>query len=141
MSMKEFRDQLTKSFGIKMTPAEMGALRDTYDRDGNGFINGSEFHLWWFKLAEEKHATVERERQTAITRRTRLTVRAPAPSLLPTDIDSRLTHDERKSLRSTIGSGGGLDALRAKYAGVTSDGVRPGTAPPTAEARAEAATA
>ena len=138
MSMKEFRDQLTKSFGIKMTPAEMGALRDTYDRDGNGFINGSEFHLWWFKLAEEKHATDERERQTAITRRTRLTVRTPAPSLLPTDIDSGLSRDERKTLRSTISGGGGLDALRAKYAGVTSDGARPVTAPPNGPPTAQA---
>ena len=32
MSMKEFRDQLTKSFGIKMTPAEMGGPRHVRPR-------------------------------------------------------------------------------------------------------------
>jgi hypothetical protein len=120
-----------QSFDIKMTSAEMGALRNRFDRDGNNYVNGGEFQAAFFKLSDDEHAAAEQERQIAVTRRRTLTVRAPAPNLVPRGIESALTGVERNTLAGTVGvSVDNLAALREKYKHATrEDDDRPGSAP------------
>lgn len=60
-----FRDQLSTSFGIKMSPKELGALFQHVDRDGNGLVDGDEF-LIVFAREGDRWRKMELEREMKI---------------------------------------------------------------------------
>ena len=48
-----FREQLKSRFAINLSPAELGALFRSFDRDGNGTVDGAEFLSEFFRLGTE----------------------------------------------------------------------------------------
>jgi len=61
-----FADQLIRSFDIRLKPRELGALISYVDRDGNGFIEGSEF---WIAFQKEGRRWRELERSRELKQR------------------------------------------------------------------------
>jgi hypothetical protein len=50
MDPVELKDQLKRNFGIKVNAAELGALCNHFDKDGDGTIDGSEFLIEFFRI-------------------------------------------------------------------------------------------
>ena len=50
-----FSNLLRISFGLRFTPAELGALVVLFDRDGDGAIDSGEFGAMWRKLGHAQH--------------------------------------------------------------------------------------
>lgn len=44
---------LIKVFGLKLSPGELGAMMQEFDRDGDGTVNCSEFLLTFFRIGFE----------------------------------------------------------------------------------------
>jgi Ca2+-binding EF-hand superfamily protein len=61
MSPYVFKDQIFRTFGIKLTPKELGALMKHFDRDGDGTVDCSEFLLAFFKLGFDKRSEWHKE--------------------------------------------------------------------------------
>jgi Ca2+-binding EF-hand superfamily protein len=63
MSPKIFKEQLKHVFGIVLSPQELGALMNFFDRDGDGMINCAEFLVAFFRMGfEERTKFVRNER-------------------------------------------------------------------------------
>jgi Ca2+-binding EF-hand superfamily protein len=61
-----FREMLKRTFNLKLTPPELGALIAVFDKDGDGNIDTAEFLLTFFKhgfAAREQEVQEQRERQ------------------------------------------------------------------------------
>jgi Ca2+-binding EF-hand superfamily protein len=54
-----FKEQLRKTFHLNVSPGELGAIIDIFDKDGDGTVDGAEFLNQFFKI---KHS--ERDRRT-----------------------------------------------------------------------------
>ena len=64
MSPKIFKEQLKHVFGIVLSPQELGALMNFFDRDGDGMINCAEFLVAFFRMGfEERTKFVRNERE------------------------------------------------------------------------------
>ena len=64
MSPKIFKEQLKHVFGICLSPQELGALMNFFDRDGDGMINCAEFLVAFFRMGfEERSKFVRAERE------------------------------------------------------------------------------
>ncbi|CAM9317367.1 unnamed protein product, partial [Sphacelaria rigidula] len=58
-----FKEQLKRVFNIKLTPLELGALMQAFDKDGDGAVNCSEFLLTFFRMGfEARHKALRRRR-------------------------------------------------------------------------------
>ena len=71
MSPKIFKEQLKLVFGIVVSPQELGALMNFFDRDGDGMINCAEFLVAFFRMGFEertKFVRNEREKKAKIRR-------------------------------------------------------------------------
>jgi hypothetical protein len=65
-----FKEMLKRTFGLKLSAAELGALISVFDKDGNGQIDTAEFLLTFFKhgfAAREQDVHDQREKQTRMT--------------------------------------------------------------------------
>lgn len=45
--------RLYQVFGIKLSPAELGAVMEEFDKDGDGTVNCAEFLLTFFRVGFE----------------------------------------------------------------------------------------
>jgi len=57
-----FREMLKRTFGIKLTPGELGAAVKFFDSDGDGTVDSQEFLKHFFKLQRTERSTVRRNR-------------------------------------------------------------------------------
>ena len=48
-----FKQQLQRCFSLHFTPKELGAVVDHFDKDKNGFIDGSEFLVGFYTLSQK----------------------------------------------------------------------------------------
>lgn len=70
-----FKEQLRRVFNLHVTPKELGALMDLFDKDKDGAINCTEFILVFAKMGAEERALQaqrQREKQAQDTERRRL---------------------------------------------------------------------
>ncbi|CAM9189608.1 unnamed protein product, partial [Chrysoparadoxa australica] len=59
-----FKEQIKRVFNVKLTPAELGAAIELFDKDGDGTVNCSEFLLTFFRIGFAKRSkTVQRRRK------------------------------------------------------------------------------
>lgn len=61
-----FKEMLKRTFGLKLSPPELGALIKVFDKDGDGNIDTAEFLLTFFKhgfAAREQELQQQREKQ------------------------------------------------------------------------------
>eukprot|EP00752_Nemacystus_decipiens_P018201 g16330.t1 len=68
-----FKEQLKRVFGLKLTPSELGAAMQEFDKDGDGTVNCAEFLLTFFRKGFEgrnKALQRRREEETARAKRT-----------------------------------------------------------------------
>jgi len=56
-----FKDMIFRTFGIKLTPKELGALMKHFDKDGDGTVDCSEFLNSFFRLGFEKRSQWHQE--------------------------------------------------------------------------------
>ena len=56
-----FKDMIFRTFNIKTTPKELGALMDHFDKDKNGEIECSEFTIEFFRLGFERRSEIHRQ--------------------------------------------------------------------------------
>ena len=61
----EFKDQLWRSFQIRLSGAELGALCAFFDKDGDGTISGAEFQLAFFRAGREVRARLTAQKVDA----------------------------------------------------------------------------
>jgi Ca2+-binding EF-hand superfamily protein len=69
MTPKVFKEQLKHVFNIKLTPKELGALMNYFDRTASGVINCAEFLVTFYRIGFEersKHLRKEREKRRHI---------------------------------------------------------------------------
>ena len=52
----EFKHNLKQCFGLKISPQELGALMDHFDRNGDGFITCQEFLVSFFRLGFDERS-------------------------------------------------------------------------------------
>ena len=57
-----FREMLKRTFGIKLSPGELGAAVKFFDSDGDGTVDSSEFLKHFFKLQRTERSTTRRNR-------------------------------------------------------------------------------
>ena len=62
LSPGHFREMLKRTFGIKLTPGELGAAVKFFDSDGDGTVDSQEFLKHFFKLQRTERSTVRRNR-------------------------------------------------------------------------------
>jgi Ca2+-binding EF-hand superfamily protein len=66
----EFKEILKRTFGLKLSPTELGALIKEFDQNGDGHVECSEFLITFFKLgfaARERDLVEQREKQQRMT--------------------------------------------------------------------------
>ena len=69
----QFKEILKRTFGLKLSPSELGALIREFDKNGDEHIECSEFLITFFKLgfaAREKDKSEQREKQQKMTQET-----------------------------------------------------------------------
>jgi len=69
----QFKEILKRTFGLKLTPSELGALIREFDKNGDEHIECSEFLITFFKLgfaAREKEKSEQREKQQKMIQET-----------------------------------------------------------------------
>lgn len=62
LSPGNFREMLKRTFGIKLSPGELGAAVKFFDSDGDGSVDSREFLKHFFKLQRTERSTVRRNR-------------------------------------------------------------------------------
>lgn len=68
LTPREFKVNLKQCFGLKISPKELGALMDHFDKNKDGFITCQEFLVSFFRLGFDERSRrirVEREQRTA----------------------------------------------------------------------------
>ncbi|CAM9259846.1 unnamed protein product, partial [Discosporangium mesarthrocarpum] len=64
-----FKEQLKRVFGIRLSPEELGAVMDSFDKDRDGTVNCSEFLLTFFRVGfKEKNRLIQRRREESAHR-------------------------------------------------------------------------
>ena len=63
------KEQLFKSFHMKVTKAELGALIDQFDSDGDGDVSGAEFMVTFSKLGQIARRNEKKKREQIMNRK------------------------------------------------------------------------
>ena len=64
----EFKEQLRRVFNIHLSPRELGALMDLFDKDKDGTIACNEFLIMFFKTGTSKKLDQPGTRHTELAR-------------------------------------------------------------------------
>ncbi|CAM9433698.1 unnamed protein product [Scytosiphon promiscuus] len=68
-----FKEQLKRVFGLKLSPGELGAMMQEFDKDGDGTVNCSEFLLTFFRIGfEGRNKALRRRREEEAARARRM---------------------------------------------------------------------
>ena len=57
----QLREQLWRTFDLSFTKAELGALVDSFDLDGDGTVDGPEFLSLFFRLQKREQAFLKQQ--------------------------------------------------------------------------------
>ena len=76
----EVREQLSRSFEMSLTDAELAAMCKDMDRDGDGTVDGSEFMILFFRLQREQQEAEQARLEADNTRRRKHLPQFPGPS-------------------------------------------------------------
>ncbi|CAM9515707.1 unnamed protein product [Ectocarpus fasciculatus] len=64
-----FKEQLKRVFGLKLSPGELGAMMQEFDKDGDGTVNCAEFLLTFFRVGfESRNRALQRRREEEAAR-------------------------------------------------------------------------